>query len=74
MFKENESCFGEYRFFVKANISGSVDGKMIVGVLQYHQKVLILVFYFCGMIFITKIHLHGNAVREIKSLVYTVHI
>ena len=55
-------------------MSGLIDGKMIVGVPQYNQKVLNLVFYFCRMIFITKIHLHLNTEREIQSLVSTVHI
>ena len=62
-----------YCFLVKANISGYIDGKMIVGV-QCHQKVLNLVFCFCRMIFITKIHLQTNVEREIKSLVCSVRI
>ena len=63
-----------YCFLVKADISSLIDGKTIVGVPQKNQKVLNLVFYFCRMIFITKIHLHLNAEREIQSLVCTVHI
>ena len=41
---------------------------------KVNQKVLNLVSYFCRMIFITKIHLHLNAEREIQSLVCTAHI